>query len=279
MHLTACDNTQPSKKQCQTAQPLVSLKLDQRIHHHQTDLGAGIKHQDALLFSDWRDYKHQRSDRQLSHSLPDQMKFSEKTSAIRKWSYPHAKHAKGSSNLYSTLLKCRACHDICTRPSESAARPWLRAVPATKSALDLEQVLRLPQNLHLSVRKSGACAQSARNSSRVHPNAIRESRNSPSQSAVVSDAHENQNGICTSGCQSAAPATQFKPSENLARLCHWATFRDRGEPVANPWRTRASAFSQAQISWLAQHFRWVECRYRGRRSAFSKLGANRQTDK
>ena len=53
-------------------------------------------------------------------------------------------------NLYLTLRKCCACHEIYTWPCESAA-------PATKSTLDLAKVLRLPRNLYLTLRKCYAC--------------------------------------------------------------------------------------------------------------------------
>ena len=48
----------------------------------------------------------------------------------------------------STLRKCCACHEICTRPRESAA-------PATKSILDLAKVLRLPRNSNLAKPSRG----------------------------------------------------------------------------------------------------------------------------
>ena len=48
----------------------------------------------------------------------------------------------------STLRKCCACHEICTRPRESAA-------PATKSILDLAKVLHLPRNSNLAKPSRG----------------------------------------------------------------------------------------------------------------------------
>ena len=48
----------------------------------------------------------------------------------------------------STLRKCCACHEIDTRPCESAA-------PATKSILDLAKVLRLPRNSNLAKPSRG----------------------------------------------------------------------------------------------------------------------------
>ena len=46
------------------------------------------------------------------------------------------------------MRKCCACHEICTRPCESAA-------PATKSILDLAKVLRLPRNSNLAKPSRG----------------------------------------------------------------------------------------------------------------------------
>ena len=53
-----------------------------------------------------------------------------------------------AENGSSTLRKCCACHEICTRPCESAA-------PATKSILDLVKALRLPRNSELAKPSRG----------------------------------------------------------------------------------------------------------------------------
>ena len=91
-------------------------------------------------------------------------------------------------NLCLTLRRCYACHETCAFPCASAA-PATKSMPdlaedamlATKRVLFLAQVLRLPRNLCLTLRRCYAC-------------------------------HET----CAFPCASAAPATKSMP--DLAKM-------------------------------------------------------------
>ena len=127
--------------------------------------------------------------------------------------------------LYSTMRKCRGCHEIRTQPCESAA-------PATKSPLDLAKILRLRRNLHpaksvpdlarvlrlyLTMRKCRGCheirtppCESAATAAKSVPdlaNVLRLRRNLRLTLRKYRACHE----VCTQPCKSSAPATKSVP--------------------------------------------------------------------
>ena len=118
-------------------------------------------------------------------------------------------------NLYLTLPNCCAYRKICTWPCEKAA-------PATKSVLDLAEVMCLSRYLRLRVRKS---------------------RDEIRAMLLLSR-------ILAVACRSAATATQFNPGENLVWPCHW-TFQPRGDPVVTPRRPIASPCARLPFACFA----------------------------
>ena len=115
-------------------------------------------------------------------------------------------------NLCLTLQRCYACHETCAFPCASAA-PATKSMPdlaedamlATKRVLFLAQVLRLPRNLCLTLRRCYACHETC-----AFPCASA----APLTLRRCYACHET----CAVPCASAAPATKSMP--DLAKnLC------------------------------------------------------------
>ena len=97
-----------------------------------------------------------------------------------------------------------------------------------KSALDLVKVLRLPRNLHLTLRTCCACHKICTSPGECAALATKCLRTC----CVCHACHE----ICTSPCESATPATQFNPLRLPRNLLHLP----RNSNPAKPPRCRAN---------------------------------------
>ena len=153
-----------------------------------------------------------------------------------------AKVLRLTRNLYLTLRKCCACHDIYTCPCEKTA-------PAMKSVIELAKLLRLarsPNPFRDRSETASAHAVCALSGTPIHAQRQRfcillspSSSAAPATKPVLDLAKVLRlPRIYTSPCECAAPATQFNPCETCARPCQWSHLQTRSGTVPGPFRDR-----------------------------------------
>ena len=164
-------------------------------------------------------------------------------------------------------LKCCPCHEICTPHRESAA-------PTTKSVPHVAKMPPLPRNLHLVCESAAPATKSVPRVAKMPPLPrnrdmtacasipLRFATAAP-LSAKVPRLPQNLSATSTkccachakrtSGCQSAAPATQ----SNVAKQCRvsfqWSRRRPRPETVPRPSRTRRPSDAATEVAFSQLH--------------------------